>query len=197
MRELCVQYAKGKDTFKQYRGQHQPQSAEVILDLPTGFLTAGYNPEIGPAISGARHWGHLHAWDIPHLNTGALTRVLNHIREDAQTVLNGYEQVRRNGNILGALDDAAESALYRIRDYLLNLEVEESDRLVVWDATDFYANVPTSIAAEMFGITRETTDEELRGITGLDVISGDTNTVEVLTGELAYLHYLRDALRMS
>jgi hypothetical protein len=194
MRELRVQYAEGKDTFKHYRGQHQPQSAEIVLDLPTGLLTAGYNPEIGPAISGVRHWGHLHAWDIPHLNTGALTRVLNHIREDAQTALNGYEQVRRGGNTLGVLDESAKSALSRIRDYLLNLEVGESDRLVVWDATDFYANVPSAIAAEMFGITVDTTDDELLSITNLSAISGDTETVDVLTGELAYLQYLRHVL---
>lgn len=194
MRELRVQYADGKDTFRHYRGQHKPQSAEIALDLPTGFLTAGYNPEIGPAISNIRHWGHLHAWDIPHLNTKALTRVLNHIREDAQKVLNGYEQVLRNGNTLGVLDESAESALSRIQDYLQNLEVDESDRLVVWDATDFYANVPPVIAAEMFGITGDTTDDELRGITNLLVISGDTKTVDVLTGELAYLHYLRGVL---
>lgn len=190
-----IRYVEGLDTFRHYRGQTNPQRAEIVLDCEHEILTAGYATEIGSGMPARRYYNREIAWTIPHLRTTALKNLMDEIAPLAEIILDGYtEKYDRNNNHIGVLDDDAENAYNAIENIINSHRVNDSGYLRVWSASDFYGSLTDEMAASMLGVRPDSTDEDLADMNVLS-LSGDEDEVDVLTGTTEYLQGLRDHLR--
>lgn len=172
------------DLYCKYQGQTRPQPCHIQLDLESGELSAGYNPEIGNAVPMGVFHGIVRRWAIPALKADVVNDLLGRLAPDLQALLDDEStKVYWDGsNRRGRCDDE------HIWEMLDRREWYPEDQVQVWDAGDWYGGLGGPEAQrEQLGITSATTDEELQAIV-------DGEDVDVLEGGLEYLQGLRDEI---
>lgn len=184
----------GHDLFCHYRGQTSPQDCCVFLDCRSGKLSAGYNPEIGNAVSVAEYHGHIQSWSIPCLRETPANALLEQIGPLAKRVAAGYRSEWDGSNHVAAFDEDALEAIDEIAGLCEGVDASEGVR--AWDAGDWLTasgNTRREVVCRDLGITAETTDEELAAIEiRVEEEARATGEADVLTGTAAYLRGLRD-----
>lgn len=148
------------ELYCRYTGQTKRQPCFVELDCDEETLTARYNPEIGNAVPANVFHGRTIRWSIPCLSASAANVLLDELRADAEAILAGYSEEWDGNNNVGRLNESATAAEERIQDRCDRLD--ETDALRVCNACDWFTS--DTDTADAFGITADTSDDELDAI---------------------------------
>lgn len=101
--------------YHQYPGQCQPQAAFIELDCEQGTLRADINYEIGNAVPEGVYNHRIRRWQVPNdLTCKAIKKLFQEIRQDAETILAGYEARWNGSNFVGLYSPEAEAAWDKI-----------------------------------------------------------------------------------
>lgn len=193
---VTIVEVEGNALHRQYAGQSAPQPCYVSLDCDSGTLSASYNPEIGNALPFAVYHGHVQRWSIPALKADVVNALLREIAPLAERMIAGYERVWDGHNHVAEFSEDADEADDAIV-ALCNRVTEDADEhstVQVWDASEWFGGIGNAkVQCEAFGITAETTDDELRTIAdAADVEAADDDDVDVLNGTLRHMEWLRE-----
>ena len=160
------------------------------VDLTSREISAGY--QVGSGTPGRVWHGFIRRYSIPLLTADAVNRLMEKIAPLAEQMCDDWsEEIGRGGRaeaVLGADGRAAEDEL--VATLPGDEDVDPADKIDVWDA----ANLFVGNEAEEYGITADTSDEELKkiAIQMLDEVrSSSASGVVVAPGLEDYLRDLR------
>lgn len=151
--------------YCQYDGQHQPQSAYIMLDCITGKLTADYNSNIGWSCS-QQEWDKIAlTWSIPYNTLGESLIELFEDEDflaDMQSILDGFEEKWNGSNYVGSFSDEAQALIdhYQEKSERYDWPVELAD---IYDAADYLFEQGTMREA-WDAASGETLDEAVENI---------------------------------
>lgn len=149
--------------YQKFRGQNAPQPVYVELDLETGDLSAYASPEIGNGMPKRVYHRRAIRWTVPVLTPEACNALLFEIEPHAGILLDGSAIEWDGSNHVGILDDDAQDAVQTISDLCDEGRFSESQRVSVWEASDYLSPVGSDGAqSRAFRVTAATTDNELR-----------------------------------
>lgn len=163
------------------------------VDLTSREISAGYHA--GSGTPGQVWNGFIRRYDIPLLTADAANRLMERVAPLAERMCDDWsEEIGRGGRaeaVLGADGRAAEGEL--IATLPDENTVDPADTVDVWEASLMFVGNE----AEEYGITADTSDEELEQIAEqmLDEIrSSSASGVVVAPGLEEYLRDLRDEM---
>lgn len=186
------------ELFRRYDGESFPQPVHVRLDLRTGRLDAAYSPQIGTATSVEVWSGQVQTWRIPPLAAHTANQLLSTIAPTAQRLLDDAEVERnRDGQLVAILGTDAQQAHDEIEQTIASWVEYDAPTVEEWTADDWFAEGDS--AADEYGITAETTDDELAAIAARieqDIV-GRAETPTVVTGALSHVTAARTLLRSA
>jgi hypothetical protein len=195
MNTVTIIPVRGNALYRRYSGQNAPQDCYVSLDCQKGYLTADFNPEIGNALPFAVYHGHVQRWSIPALKADVVNALLREIAPLAERMIAGYERVWDGHNHVAEFSedaDEADDAIIALCDRA-TADADEHSTVQVWDASDWFLGInDAKVQCEAFGITAETTDDELRTIADAAEVEAADNGVDVLNGTLRHMEWLRE-----
>ncbi len=165
----------------------------VDVDLTSREISAGYHA--GSGTPGQVWHGYTRRYDIPLLTAAAANRLMERVAPLAERMCNDWsEEIGRGGRaeaVLGADGRAAESEL--IAALPGNEDVDPADLVDVWEASLMFVGNE----AEEYGITANTTDQQLEQIATQmldEVRHNSASGVVVAPGLTEYLRDLRDEM---
>lgn len=149
--------------YEKFRGEHAAQPVYVEFDLESATLSAYTSPDIGPGTPERVYSRRALRWEIPVLTPEACNALLEEIEPHAGILLDGSAIEWDGSNHVGTLDDDAQDAVQIISDLCDEGRFSESQRVSVWEASDYLAPVGSDGAqSRAFRVTAATTDDELR-----------------------------------
>ena len=188
------------ELFCWYPIQTQEQPCHLGLNLKTGRLFCGYNPELGPphAIPASEFLGQVRTVAIPPLTADAANRLMEEVKHLAQQVLDGssIELDEVNLNPVGLLDEDASEAWGALCDWVTSYCEDGGVELVEGVNADDWYQDDDDLAATL-GLTAATTDEQLYAMV-LDVedwMRSDCEGVVTPLGVREFLARLREEAR--
>lgn len=192
--------------YRRYPGMPGPQRCLLTLNLDSGSFSAGYDKHRGGQVpepvraedcfAGNRVRRPVLRWPIPCLTAEGANQVLDTLAPLARKILAGARWDDRQQAF--ALNDAGAVAASQVTRLCndIGLIVDLLDEVIKeHDAPGWFTE--DDLAAE-YGITPETTDEQLRALAGqLEVgwACPNARPVAVVLGVLEYLAGFRDGLR--
>lgn len=183
-----VKAERDDELFFEMESGAAPTYLEV--DLPGREVSVGY--QVGSGTPGRVWHGYTRRYDIPLLTADAVNRLMEKIAPLAEQMCDDWsEEIGRGGRaeaVLGADGRAAEDEL--VATLPGDEDVDPEDLVDVWDAAALFVGNET----EEYGITAETSDEELEQIAEkmLDQVrSSSASGVVVAPGLTEYLRDLR------
>lgn len=183
-----VKAERDDELFFEMESGAAPTYLEV--DLPGREVSVGY--QVGSGTPGRVWHGYTRRYDIPLLTADAVNRLMEKIAPLAEQMCDDWsEEIGRGGRaeaVLGADGRAAEDEL--VATLPGDEDVDPADLVDVWDAAGLFVGNET----EEYGITAETSDEELEQIAEkmLDQVrSSSASGVVVAPGLTEYLRDLR------
>lgn len=186
-----VKAERDDELFFEMESGAAPTYLEV--DLPGREVSVGY--QVGSGTPGRVWHGYTRRYDIPLLTADAVNRLMEKIAPLAEQMCDDWsEEIGRGGRaeaVLGADGRAAEDEL--VATLPGDEDVDPADLVDVWDAAGLFVGNET----EEYGITAETSDEELEqiAIQMLDEVrSSSASGVVVAPGLEEYLRDLRDEM---
>lgn len=193
-KKMNIQIVKAErddELFFEMESGAAPTYLEV--DLPGREVSVGY--QVGSGTPGRVWHGYTRRYDIPLLTADAVNRLMEKIAPLAEQMCDDWsEEIGRGGRaeaVLGADGRAAEDEL--VATLPGDEDVDPADLVDVWDAAGLFVGNET----EEYGITAETSDEELEqiAIQMLDEVrSSSASGVVVAPGLEEYLRDLRDEM---
>ena len=189
----------GTELYHRYPGQSAAQPVHVKLDCRgDGTLSASHSPEIGNAVPFAVYHGHVRQWGIPALQAGAADTLLAEIAPLAERVVAGYSAGWDGNNTVADFTADAERAIEEISELCEASRGSDDDRVVVWEAGDYYGAVGSYTAqCRELGITATTTDDELDSIEVREDGKAAAERIHEIEGHAKHLRYLRDWARSA
>ena len=188
---MSIQIVKAeRDTELFFEMESGAAPTYLDVDLPGREVSVGYHADSGTP---GRVWnGYTRRYDIPLLTADAANRLMEKIAPLAERMCNDWrENIGRGGRAeaaLGADGRAAEAEL--IATLPDENTVDPADKIDAWDA----ANLFVGNEAEEYGITANTTDQQLEQIATQmldEVRHNSASGVIVAPGLTEYLRDLR------
>lgn len=117
-----------------YNSQITSQPCFIDLDLETGNVSAGYNPEIGGnSFPTAVFNGIWRRYAIPCMTGGSANNLMEELVPLLQTVLDGSIVVHNGQNWVGRLTEEAKTSEYQIENYIDTMSYECIDSAHAYD----------------------------------------------------------------
>ncbi len=144
-------------------GEHRPQPVVLELDPEERTLTVRVDHNDRNTRSFAVYHGRVAHWEVPALTRSAAEELLEDVRPLAERAVAGYS-IRWDGhNRVGEYRGDGADAMDEISELLEGRDWQECDTVQVWDAADYLQPIRRE-AAELLGITAESTDADLERV---------------------------------
>lgn len=194
--KIEVERVEGVDLYCRYPRQTEPQGCHVELDCESRRLRAAFDVEIGNAVPMRVYHQRALRWGIPAMKADAANVLLASIVPLAERVVAGYSCEWDGSNHVGRYSDDAEGACDEIES--LCEMVGEDERLVVWDAAEWFDALGgwARQAAEL-GVRPDTSDETLSALEQQLQAEACTEGVDMIEGLDDFLAELRDLVRAA
>jgi hypothetical protein len=144
-------------------GEHRPQPVVLELDPEERTLTVRVDHNDRHTTSFAVYHGRVAHWEVPALTQSAAEELLEDVLPLAERAVAGYDTRWNGSNRIGHYEGDGADAMDEISELLERRHWHEDDAVQVWDAADYLAPIRRE-AAELLGITAESTDADLERV---------------------------------
>lgn len=144
-------------------GEHRPQPVVLELDPGAKTLTVRVDHNDRNTTSFAVYHRRVAHWEVPALTRSAAEELLEDVLPLAERAVAGYSTRWDGHNRIGEYEGDGADAMDAISELLERRDWHESDTVQVWDASDYLAPIRRE-AAELLGITAESTDADLERV---------------------------------
>lgn len=184
--------------YHRYSDETEPQGCYIALDLEDGRMWASYHAESGNAEPEEVHHDRVlrfYLSDVLHGPTA--NELMAEIEPLAQIILDDSEIIWDGNNYVGRLGDEAQTAAYEI-EQVCSREYGDEERVIAYDADEWYSHDSDEAVTERLGITADTTDEQIADLAEAEEEEANRQSnygFVLLTGVEDYLTRIRDELR--
>lgn len=144
-------------------GEHRPQPVVLELDPERRELTVRVDHNDRHTTSFAVYHRRVAHWEVPALTQSAAEELLEDVLPLAERAVAGYSTRWNGHNRIGEYAGDGADAMDEISELLERRHWHEDDTVQVWDASDYLAPIRRE-AAELLGITAESTDADLERV---------------------------------